>query len=473
MKTTLLFLFLTLGFFLNPVQAVGNSKKTNSDKLISISYQNADIAEVYETLSKHKKVNILLAAGVSGQISINLYDMTLDDTIHIIAMTAGLAVQKTKGSYIISKQGEVGKDVLGGLTEVRAFKVQYSDTTQVKTILDNHLSRYGKITTLDERNVLVVEDKPEFISKIKRILEEIDKEPTQILIEAKILDIKLNDDDQYGIDWTKTIGDKTFGLTGLSTPTSGFFFTLFNKNIDLKLNALARKGRTRTLSSPKLLALENRKASVIIGKQLGYSTTTTINQISTETVEFIDSGIILTVTPSIDNIGRILLDIHPEISDGVLDGQGIPQLTTTSVTTQLIAEDGQTVFIAGLIKNTMAETSDGIPFLSDIPFIGRAFSNNLDNRENTETVVIITPHIVRTAEQRLGYSTREDFMNMEKEAELVSTTIDKKFAEDFDIKPDVEKQPGQGANKSLPNATNLAELCSMKNARGVAVKTAC
>ena len=228
MKTKLLFLILCLGFSLNPALAISHSKNNDTDKLISISYQNADIAEVYETLSKHKKVNILLAAGVSGQISINLYDMTLDDTIHIIAMTAGLAVQKTKGSYIISKQGEVGKDVLGGLTEVRAFKVQYSDTTQVKTILENHLSRYGKITTLDERNVLVVEDKPEFISKIKRILKEIDKEPTQILIEAKILDIKLNDDDQYGIDWTKTIGEKAFGLTGLSTPTSGFFLSLIH-----------------------------------------------------------------------------------------------------------------------------------------------------------------------------------------------------------------------------------------------------
>jgi len=456
--------------FFSEVNAASVSRSSETSKLLSISYQNADIATVFETLSKHEKVNILLSAGVSGEISINLYEMTLDDAIHIIAMTAGLAVQKTKGSYIISQQGEVGKDVLGGLTEVRSFKVQYSDVEQVEGILEDHLSRYGKITTLTDRNLLIVEDKPAFLKKIQKILFEIDKQPVQILIEAKILDVSLTDEDQYGIDWTKIVGEKTVGVTGLNTPTSGFFFTLFNKNIDLKLNALANKGRTRTLSTPKLLALENRKASVIIGKQLGFRTTTTINQVTTESVEFIDSGIILTVTPSIDNSGRIMLDIHPEISDGVLE-DGIPQITTTAVTTQLLADDGQAVFIAGLIKNTLVEASNGVPVLSDIPYIGRAFSNDFDNRNNTETVVIITPHIIRTEAERLGFSSESDFAEVKVEARKSTLLVKEKFSKN------TKKQHAadMGAQENLKHDMQKVNTsaCKERNVAGFLVDKEC
>lgn len=410
------------------VGTVNAEAKVKADELMSMSYQAADISEIYEILSRQNKVNIVLSAGVSGEVSLNLYNVTLDDAIHIVASSAGFAVQRRKNSYLITLQDNVGKAEINGLTEVRAFKVQYSNVTAVESILKNYLSRYGKLTSLAERKMLIVDDQPEFIAQIETILKEIDREPAQILIEAKILDISLTDDDEYGIDWTKVTGDRTFGVSGVSGPSSGAFFTLLNNNIDLTLNALTKKGRTRTLSTPKLLALEHRQASVIIGKKLGFLTTTTTNQITTETVEFIDSGIILTVTPSIDNAGRILLDIRPEISDGVLSN-GIPQLTTTSVTTQLLAEDGQPVFIGGLIKTLVSESTAGVPILSDLPLLGRLFSNDSDNRTNTETVVIITPHIIRTESERMGFTAPESFIELDRAAGESATRVNQKLDE--------------------------------------------
>lgn len=435
---------------LNTVNADPSSKSAN-DEVISLSYQSTDISEVYETLSRQNKVNILLAAGVTGDVSVNLYNVTLEEAIHVIATSAGFAVQMIQDSYIISLQDNVGKDILGGMTEVRALKVQYSDVSAVESILKGYLSRYGKITSLIERKMLVIDDQPQFLTKIEAILAEIDKEPRQILIEAKILDISLTDDDEFGINWTKTTTESTFGVSGLNAPATGAFFTLLNDNIDLKLNALSKKGRTRTLSTPKLLALENQEASVIIGKQLGFKTTTTINQVTTETVEFIDSGIILTVTPSIDNSGRILLNIHPEVSDGVLEA-GIPQLTTTSVTTQLLAEDGQAVFIGGLIKNTLSEVTEGIPILGDIPFIGRIFSNDSDKRNNTETVVIITPHIVRTENERLGFSSAPALVELERESKQSITRVNRKF----DSQVDAEWPTKEESTDTKPKQESVA-----------------
>jgi type II secretory pathway component GspD/PulD (secretin) len=159
------------------------------------------------------------------------------------------------------------------------------------------------------------------------------------------------------------------------------------------LNLLSEEGRVRTLSTPQLLALENQEASVIIGDRQGFRVTTTINQVTTESIEFLESGVILRVIPWVDTEGRIMMDIHPEVSTGVIV-DGIPSQTTTEVTTRLLVPSGRTVFIGGLMKHTLSERNQGVPGLKRIPLVGRLFSNNVKIGTNTETIVLITPHIV-------------------------------------------------------------------------------
>ena len=121
--------------------------------------------------------------------------------------------------------------------------------------------------------------------------------------------------------------------------------------------------------------------------------TTTINQITTETIEFLQSGVILNVTAAVDRAGKVLLKIHPEVSNGTVQ-DGIPSQTTTEVTTQLLADDGQRIFIGGLLRTTDTVSRVGLPVLSQIPVLGALFSQNEERTVNTETVVLITPYIV-------------------------------------------------------------------------------
>ena len=263
------------------------------------------------------------------------------------------------------------------------------------------MSSNGKITVLQERNLIVIEDNPQALVRMERLLAEIDKEPRQILIEAKILEITLDDNESWGIDWAHffSSGDTSgsIELSGTaSTDFTGFIATLDRDDLMVVLNALSEKGRVRTLSTPKLLALENQEAEVIIGQRQGYRVTTTINQVTTESVEFLESGVILNVTPSVDGQGRIIMAIHPEVSTGTIQ-QGIPDKSTTEVTTVLLAEDGQPIFIGGLIKNTIDYQRNGIPVLSGIPVMGRLFSNIEEKVNMTETVVLITPYLIKDA----------------------------------------------------------------------------
>lgn len=366
---------------------------------ISLSVDNVEITEVMNLLSRKERTNILLSSDVTGTVSINLFDMTLDEAIRAIATAGGYKVEVVDGVYFIRKPPADAEDEkrLPRIT-LRTFKIQYSPVDVVEGILKEYLSERGKIKALPGRQLLLVADEPEFVARIAKLLEEVDRRPRQILIEAQILEITLDDSETFGVDWTKIFqsngGTGAFGTRGLSVPgATGFFFELLRPDIEIFLDTLRERGRVRTLSTPRLMAVENQEASVLVGDRQGYKLTTTINEVTTESIEFLDSGVILRVTPAVDDKGRVMLEIHPEVSTGTVS-DGIPSQTTTEVTTQVLVPDGNTVFIAGLIRNTLNESRDGVPVLGDIPGLGMLFSRRERTSVNTETVVLITPHIV-------------------------------------------------------------------------------
>jgi type II secretory pathway component GspD/PulD (secretin) len=374
----------------------------NPEQRVSMTMKDANLADVMDMLSREQRVNVFVSTETDEIVSFSLYDMLLPDAIRSIANAAGLAVEHYDDNYYIVERTEAGKYAPDAITQVGVFELEYVDVEQMQAVLQPYLSEYGEITVFDERNLFLVEDTPEFLRRIGQIVRKIDHRPTQILIEAKILEITLTDEDSYGLDWTKLFdsgdGSGEFGTQGLSDPTSpGFFFDFASPDVAATLSALTSQGRVRTLSTPKLLATENQESEVIIGDRRGYSVTTTINQVTTESVEFLESGVILRVTPTVDSVGRIMMDINPEVSNGSIDPlTGIPSQTTTAVTTRMIVPDGQTIFVGGLIKNRIDESKQGVPIIGRVPVVGRLFSNRQQINTNTETVVLITPTIIST-----------------------------------------------------------------------------
>ncbi|MDH3609363.1 MAG: hypothetical protein OEQ24_09000 [Gammaproteobacteria bacterium] len=445
-----------------------NANAQNSKK-ISLTFHDVEISEVMEMLSIKEHVNIILAKDVEGKISVNLYNVTLRQAILSIADAAGYAVEYRNGSYFVLRRDDSGKYAQSGLTEIRALKVEYSDTSVVEEILETYLSEYGKITNLADRRLLIVEDLPSFINRIESILAEIDQEPKQIFIEAKILEISLRDSESFGLDWTKLFssdgGSGSVGTRGLSNPISpGLFFDLVTPNIEATLDALFTRGSLRTLSTPKLLALENQEAEVIIGDRLGFRVTTTINQVTSETIEFLESGVILRVLASVDRRGRIMLTIHPEISTGRVE-DGIPNQVTTEVSTQMLVDGGQTVFIGGLIRRSLDQNKEGVPILGDLPLVGRVFSNKFDSSLNTETVVMITPHIVEDHNNVINAAEKARAIRIENQLDNRSTEIDSKIDENFG---NVESR-----NPSASSIVDESELNQTKNTLSSALSFNC
>ena len=365
----------------------------------SFMFRDTPIAELFEMIARRERINIVLGKGVTGNVAVSLYNMTPREAIYAIAEAGGFQVlARANGYVIVSPAQAAAEPVPAGQMELRTLKVQYSEPALVAEILGKHVSRGGKITVLPQRQMIVVEDTHEGMARIVALLRELDVQPRQIMIEAKILEITLDDSETFGIDWTKVFsadGVNTIGTSGLAQRAgTGLIFNFVNKNVSAYLSALSNKGRVRTLATPKLLALENQEATTNIGDKLGYRLTTTINNVTSESIQFLETGVILRVTPSVDSDGRIVLRVRPEVSSGtVLDG--IPSKKTTEVSTQMVAEDGQAILIAGLIKASDGKRRIGIPLLSDVPGIGKLFSSNETTGAATETIVMITPRIVR------------------------------------------------------------------------------
>ncbi len=366
-----------------------------ASETVTLQVRDTELSEVVEMIARQQRVNVLMSGEVSGTVSISLYEAPLHKALKAVANAAGYALEKNGSNYFIVPHEQVGNYQHGNVTAVRVYEVDYVDGQTLQQSVEDQLSVYGSASFIPERNVLVVRDKHEFLYGIDRLMKKIDRQPRQVMIEAKILEVTLNEDEKLGIDWTNLFnsngGSGSFGVRGNTDAGQGFFFDLVTPDVEVALSAMQDEGRLHTLSTPKLVALEDKEASVVIGDRRGYQVTTTINQVTTESIEFLESGVILRVVVSIDESGKVMMQIHPEVSTGNVDANGIPSQTTTEVTTNVIVPSGETVFIGGLIKATESRRRTSVPGVNRVPLVRRLFAGRETSQLTTETIVLIRP----------------------------------------------------------------------------------
>lgn len=367
----------------------------SGSRKFSLTLRDTPIQEAFEMLAKRGRINLLVAPEVVGTVSANLYDVSLDTAIDNVARSAGLSVSRNNQSVYISVPDEHRTAALrDARKQVRSFKVQYSDVASVESIMREYLSDDGSLTSLADRRMVIVRDDPDVIRQLSELLKHIDAQPRQILIEAKILEITLTDEETFGVDWQAKRGGGDFGTLSLAKRnTAGMFLNILGSDLDAYLSALSTTGRVRTLSTPKLLVLEDQSAEVVVGDKLGFRVVTTTGNTTSESVQFLESGIILRVKASVDGNDKILLDVHPEVSNGSLV-DGLPVQKTTEVTTNILARSGEEIFIGGLLRRTNTDNVSGVPGLSKVPLLGALFRKTEDTGNRTETVVIIKPRLV-------------------------------------------------------------------------------
>lgn len=257
-------------------------------------------------------------------------------------------------------------------------------------------------------NSIVVMAKPEEFRRVEAAIRRLDVALTQVLIEATIAEVRLNDALRHGVRWYFQNGNHSAGLTDSTTGSTGETFPGFNytwqvPNAKVVISALEQITDLEVISSPAVTVLDNQTANLKVGDQVPIATrtaqgVTTSDAPVVNNIELKDTGIILTVTPRVNASGTVVLDISQEVSDVVrttTSSIDSPTIRQRKINSQVAVQSGTEIALGGLISTRRETGKSGVPFLKDIPLLGAAFTSNAALEKNrTELLVIIRPTIM-------------------------------------------------------------------------------
>jgi type IV pilus assembly protein PilQ len=407
-------------------------------------------------LSLQSQKNIIASKDVRGTVTANLYNVTIKEALDAILKSNGFNYRE-KGNFIYVYTAKEMADIEKSerQTKSEVFALHYTPAANVVGIIKPILSNEGVVSitapagkgiesgakdaggdSAAGSDLLIVRDYPENLDKVRTILQDVDRRPQQILIEATILSARLTEDNALGVDFnilggvdlnSLVISETTGQITGAgvvpdtATPgpsggpgirtdnpvrnvgtgnaftngiSNGLKVGFVTNEISVFVAALEDVANTSVLANPKVLALNKQRGEVLVGREDGYLTTTVTDTTTVQTVEFLKTGTRLTFRPFIGNDGYIRLEVHPEDSDGTVVG-GLPSKTTTEVTSNVMVKDGHTIVIGGLFREGNTRARKQVPVLGNIPILGALFRNANDQTTREEIIILLTPHIIK------------------------------------------------------------------------------
>ena len=306
------------------------------------------------------------------------------------------------------------------------------DTAKPKSSSDSHVKTgTAKVSEVDNvriisdkaNNALVIVATPQEYAVVRPIIEQLDIVPLQVLIDATIASVKLTDNLKYGIAWYLKQGNSAVGsalggaatmgnaaLVATSAVATGGLSAIYNSGaVNALLSTEADKGNVNVISSPSLMVLNNQKAKINVGDQVPIQTNSTqlptssgitAGLLTSNSIQYKDTGVTLEVTPRVNANGMVIMDVHQIVSSviPVTTAVGIqsPTINKKEIVSSIAINDGQTIVLGGLIDDNNAMTKNGIPLLYDLPWIGSLFGNTSYTRTKNELVVLITPRVVKS-----------------------------------------------------------------------------
>jgi general secretion pathway protein D len=381
-----------------------------SDEPITLSFKDANIKEVFGIISQLSGINFIFDEEIRTQsISVLLEKASFAQAMELIMQMNGLDKKVLNSKTIIIYPQSREKEKQYDDQIIQTFYLSHIDAKKAVNLLRTML-QLRKIYVHEERNALVVRDKPEVIKLAEQILQAADRADSEVLFDVEVLAVRDADALKFGpkLNSTKsTIGfdDKlsdsfvTQSLSGLET-----FYSIPSASFDY----LKTLNTTDLLASPKIRVKNNEKAKVHIGKRDPIVTTTNIgtSDQTTQNVQYVDSGIKLDIEPKVQLDGTVLAKIKLEVSSAerlpTAEGQSIGEspvaITTTNAETSLVLLDGVRTILGGLYESNNTNNKTTIPFLGSIPLLGSLFTNFDNNEEKREIILSITPYIIKKVE---------------------------------------------------------------------------
>ncbi|QDE38096.1 type II secretion system protein GspD [Luteibacter pinisoli] len=312
-----------------------------------------------------------------------------------------------------------------------------------------------RIAAVEANNQVMVHARPSEWGAIRAAIDRLDAIPLQVQIETRILEVALQDNFRFGVQWYL---EGLAGSSGSGTPTQPgnkqgwgmgrhppkrggadtFFYSFVNKDLQALVRAMEEDTHARTLSAPSLVVVNNRKAEIRVGDEIPVTQTFVNTQAGGNSevgqVTYKKTGVVLRVRPRVNPGGLVYLDVKQEVSKvgEVAGASGNASIEKRTLDTEVAVQSGQTVLLGGLIREMGAHGRSGVPWLSRVPLLGRLFGNQWDNNQRTETIVLITPRVITNAEdaRRVADEYRRRFRSLEPFSSQQPVRTEKNLAEE-------------------------------------------
>lgn len=428
-----------------PVRAPTLEERTYTGEPLSMEFQDVSVRTVLDVLGQFTETNIVAADNVQGNITLRLINVPWDQALDIILKSKDLDKRKNGNVILVAPAKELKESELAVLKareeeeklaplRTEYIRLNYARADDVLKMIEDARSAGSRnvdnvgnasllnsskgVITVDSRtNTLVVKDTNDGINSMRALIEKIDIPVKQVMIEARIVNASESFSKEIGVQWGSTKGSSTNpfstkagGPTSLSVDlgsavgigggVSVGLLSISDMLLDLTLNALKTEGRGEVISAPKVLTADKQKARISSGKQIPYKEASASGAITTS---FKEAALSLEATPNITPDGKISIQLNVRNADTTGEySAGEPIIREDVVNTNVVLEDGQTVVLGGVFRDTLTNGERKVPFLGDLPGVGRLFKHDNKVTEKQEMLIFITPRLVNDGISRIN-----------------------------------------------------------------------
>ena len=422
---------------------VDDLQKRNADRQayvgekLSLNFQDIDVRSVLQLIADFTNLNLVASDTVQGGITLRLQNVPWDQALDLVLKTKGLDKRKIGNVLLVAPADEIAarerqelesQKQIAELAPLRRelLQVNYAKAADIAKLFQSVTSAEAKIDergsiTVDERtNNIIAYQTQDRLDELRRIVAQLDIPVRQVMIEARIVEANVDYDKSLGVRWGGSIQNKgnwnasgvngssttigTPGSTSTNSPfvdmgtvgnTSGIGIAFITDNVllDLELTAMEKTGNGEIVSQPKVVTSDKETAKILKGTEIPYQEASSSGATS---VSFKEASLSLEVTPQITPDNRIIMEVKvtKDEPDYLNKVQDVPPIKKNEVNAKVLVNDGETIVIGGVFSNTQSTVVDKVPFLGDVPYLGRLFRRDVVSEKKSELLVFLTPRIM-------------------------------------------------------------------------------
>ena len=427
-----------------------------SGEKLSLNFQDIDVRSVLQLIADFTDLNLVASDTVQGNITLRLQNVPWDQALDLVLKTKGLDKRKVGNVLLVAPADEIAarerqelesQKQLAELAPLRRelIQVNYAKASDIAKLFQSVTSgdpseagtdERGSITVDDRTNSIIAYQTQDKLDELRRIVTQLDIPVRQVMIEARIVEANVDYDKALGVRWGGAVTNGNFALFGKdgnigigdedgascgpfagnctlpvndddspvpfvdlgaanSTSGLGIGFISSHAILDLQLSAMEKTGNGEIVSQPKVVTADKETAKILKGSEIPYQEASSSGATSTS---FKEAALSLEVTPQITPDNRIIMEVKvtkdaPDFANAL---NGVPPINKNEVNAKVLVNDGETIVIGGVFSNTQIKAVDKVPFLGDLPFLGRIFRRDVVQDKKSELLVFLTPRIMNS-----------------------------------------------------------------------------